>query len=76
VPAILEVTHLYCVAMKCATDAENLGTSASERSQLLAMHDALLVLADSPSWFCGLSGRTSRRNEAAIQDLRSAVAPG
>ena len=70
-PAILEVTDLYRWAMQCAGDAENLGTSENKRKHLLRMHAALLVLANSPNWFCGISGRKSRQqNEAALQGLR------
>ena len=65
-PAILEAINLHRWAMQCATEADNLGASEDERTRLLKMHEALLVLADSANWFCGITMRNPRPSKAAI----------
>jgi hypothetical protein len=37
-------------ALKCATEAENLGTNDASRARLTKMSEALLVLAENDKW--------------------------
>ena len=67
----LEAASLHRWAMRCAADAESLGTSNNERARLLTMYEALLVLADSPNWFCEIAVRKPLQNATAIRSLGS-----
>jgi hypothetical protein len=51
----LTVTHfdaesLYRWALKCATEAENLGADDASRVRFMKMREALLVLAENDKW--------------------------
>jgi hypothetical protein len=66
-------------AMRCATEAENLGTDEERRDRLLKMREALIVLADNEDWLAGvathraINGQTAKSVQSAVDQMPGVV---
>ena len=68
----LTAAELRRWAMRCASEAENLGTGDERRERLLKMREALFDLADSEDWLAGVGVQHAVNRERA-SDVQDAV---